>query len=48
MPPRGRVCADEVLEKMPFSVGRIYVEKRFNEESKQAVSYLKKAKNHKI
>ncbi len=35
--PRSKICTDSVLQYMPFAIGRIYVEKNFDENSKKAV-----------
>ncbi len=37
IPPRSRTCANSVSDRMPYAVGRLYVEKNFDPASKQAV-----------
>ena len=38
--PRSRTCARDILDKMPFAVGRLYVQKRFDESSKKAATQM--------
>ncbi len=40
MPPRSRTCANAILDRMPYAVGRMYVKKNFNENAKGQVPYL--------
>ena len=35
--PRSRICVNAVQKKMSFALGRLYVEKNFDEDSKQSV-----------
>jgi predicted metalloendopeptidase len=35
--PRSRTCANACNDRMPYAVGRLYVENYFDEESKKAV-----------
>ena len=36
--PRTRTCANAILDRMPYAVGRLYVEKYFDENSKTQVA----------
>ena len=36
LPPRSRTCANGIQTRMPYAVGRLYVEKNFDESSKKA------------
>lgn len=36
-PPRSRSCADDINNKMPYAVGRLYVQNNFDESAKQEV-----------
>ncbi len=36
IPPRTRTCANAITDRMSYAVGRLYVEKNFDEKSKKA------------
>jgi hypothetical protein len=38
VPPRSKLCANAVIEVMPFAVGRLYVKNNFDEASKKDVT----------
>ena len=35
--PRTRTCTNDILDRMPYAVGRLYVEKYLDEKSKDQV-----------
>lgn len=38
--PRTRTCSNAINDRMPYAVGRLYVENHFSEASKKEVKYF--------